>query len=251
MSTPSNQHRQYGDDGSQEPVADFCQRIIGEAPIGIFQTTFAGRFLSANTAMAHMLGYSSPAELLQRVTDIAAQIFVNPEQRTALLQHVSEAHTFVREEVKYHRQDGTVLIANLYIRAIRDDTGHTAYLEGFVEDITDRTLAEQALQRSEHKYRELVESANSIILRWSREGIVTFLNEYGLRFFGFKGQEILGHSVIGTIVPETETTGRDLRTLIADILANPRGYEHNINENRRRNGERVWIDWTNKIVLDD
>ena len=39
--------------------------------------------------------------------------------------------------------------------------------------------------------------------------------------------------------------------MIADLLANPREYEHNVNENMRRNGERVWIDWTNKIVLDD
>ena len=192
--------------------ADFCQRIIEEAPIGIFQSTYEGRFLSANTALARMLGFASPTELIQGVTDIAAQIFVHPEQRAALLRRVSESPTFLREEVQYRRQDGSLLIANLYIRAIRDDTNNTIYLEGFIEDITDRKLAEQALQQSEQKYRELVENANSIILRWSRDGIITFLNEYGLRFFGFAEHEILGHSTIGTIVPETETTGRDLRS---------------------------------------
>jgi len=57
--------------------------------------------------------------------------------------------------------------------------------------------------------------------------------------------------VIGAIVPETESTGRDLMPLMDQICANPAGFEQNINENMRRNGEHVWINWTNKVVLDE
>ena len=107
------------------------------------------------------------------------------------------------------------------------------------------------LRASERKYRELVMLANSIILRWSDDGRITFLNEFGQRFFGYSETEILGQHVIGTIVPENETTGRNLRPLMEDILADPQKFERNINENMRRNCERVWIDWTNKVVLDE
>lgn len=106
------------------------------------------------------------------------------------------------------------------------------------------------LRASEQKYRELVMLANSIILRWSCDGHITFLNDFGQKFFGYSEAEILGRHVIGTIVPENESTGRDLRPLMEEILADPQKFERNINENIRRNGERVWIDWTNKVVLD-
>src|SRR5208337_5162660 len=117
--------------------------------------------------------------------------------------------------------------------------------------ITKRKQMEKALYESERKYRELVEKANSIILRWNRLGEITFMNEFGQRFFGYTEAEILGRHVVGTIVPETESTGRDLRPLMEEICLHPLKFERNINENMRRNGDRVWIDWTNKIVLND
>ncbi len=108
----------------------------------------------------------------------------------------------------------------------------------------------RALVESERKYRELVEHANSIILRWTRDGRIVFLNEFGQRFFGYTEEEIRGRHVIGTIVPETEEAGRDLRPLMDEICQNPAAFEQNVNENVRRSGERVWVAWTNKVVLD-
>jgi PAS domain S-box-containing protein len=110
--------------------------------------------------------------------------------------------------------------------------------------------ANRALQEGERKYRELVESANSIILRWTRDGTITFLNEFGQRFFGYTAEEIIGRPVMGTIVPSTESEGRDLRRLMEQIRTDPQSYEQNINENIRRNGDRVWIAWTNRVVSD-
>ncbi len=104
---------------------------------------------------------------------------------------------------------------------------------------------------SEDPYQQLVNSANSIILRWDTRGIIRFINPYGLEFFGFREDEIVGKNVMQTIVPPTETTGRDLAYMIEDIGRNPDDYIRNENENIKKDGSRVWITWNNKAVTDE
>ncbi|HEY3452466.1 MAG TPA: PAS domain S-box protein [Myxococcales bacterium] len=123
----------------------------------------------------------------------------------------------------------------------------TAQLE---REILEHRRAEESLRQSEHKYRELVQSANSIILRWDTQGRVTFLNEFGQNFFGYREEDLLGRSIVGTIVPRTDTSGGNMAELISRIAAHPDEFIVNENENVRSSGERVWIAWTNRPVLD-
>ncbi len=110
---------------------------------------------------------------------------------------------------------------------------------------------EETLQQSNRKYRELVENANSIILRMDPTGMVTFFNEYASQFLGFSQDEIIGRNVVGTIVPPTDSAGKDLAQMILDIGVNPKRYKNNENENTCKDGKRVWMAWTNKPILDD
>lgn len=124
-------------------------------------------------------------------------------------------------------------------------------LQKVQREVNERQRAEKSLIESEEKYRDLVESANSIILRWDIEGNITYMNPYGLDFFGYSMEELLGKNVVGTIVPETEsTTTRDLTWLMKDIQRDPDKYKNNENENTRKDGKRVWISWTNRAVMD-
>jgi PAS domain S-box-containing protein len=118
------------------------------------------------------------------------------------------------------------------------------------EEVIQRMRAEETLGRSEEKYRELVENANSIIMRRNVKGEITFFNEFAQKFFGYSEEEILGRNVIGTIIPKTDSAGRDLTAMVRDISKHPDQYHTNENENMRRNGERVWITWTNKPIRD-
>ena len=117
--------------------------------------------------------------------------------------------------------------------------------------IQERNRAEAALRESERNYRELVQSANCIILRMDTTGRVIFFNHYAQSFFGYREEEIIGKNVVGTIVPQKDSSGFDLEAMIKDIGANPDRYVSNENENIRRNGERVWVTWMNKAIYDE
>ncbi len=116
------------------------------------------------------------------------------------------------------------------------------------KEIARREKTQDALGKSEARYREFLEQVNSIVLEMDTDGNVTFMNRFGRKFFGFKKAEILGKSVMGTIVPEVDGAGANLRQHIQNILRNPEVYFNSENENIRKNGERIWISWTNRVV---
>ncbi len=116
------------------------------------------------------------------------------------------------------------------------------------QEVNERKAVEEELRNSEKNYRELVQSANSIIMRMNTEGEITFINEFAERFFGYKFDEIRGKNVVGTIVPESDSSGSNLGVMIKNILKNPDDFRFNENENMTRDGKRVWITWANKSI---
>jgi PAS domain-containing protein len=82
-------------------------------------------------------------------------------------------------------------------------------------------MSVQKLQESEKKYRDLVENANSIILRMDTKGNIIFFNEFAQRFFGYTENEILGENLQGTILPGTESKKRGFDELITSLQKDP------------------------------
>ena len=117
-------------------------------------------------------------------------------------------------------------------------------------DISERKLAWQAFLKSEKRYRELVQNANSAIIRFNSDGAITFFNEYAQAFFGYREDEVIGKP-LGLLLPDRESDGVDLTTLARDVVSCPERYVNNVNENIRRDGSRVWMAWTNKPIPDE
>jgi PAS domain S-box-containing protein len=106
-------------------------------------------------------------------------------------------------------------------------------------------------QTEQERCKFLMENVNSIILTLDSEGAITFLNQYGQKFFGYSEEEILGKPMLGTLTPPTGFEGRDLVTFMDGVLHHPNRYAFSVNVNMRRGGERVWIFWANKGISDD
>ena len=116
--------------------------------------------------------------------------------------------------------------------------------------VAERAEVENSLRENETKYRELVENANSIIVKLAPNGTITFFNEFAEIFFGYNQDEILGKNAVGTIILVSDIEGNNLELVYNEILQNPDRFTSYENENIRRNGDRIWVSWANKPLFD-
>lgn len=250
-------------EAARQAVEQRLADIIEFLPDATFVIDQDKRVVAWNRACETLTGVSK-----NTVLGLGDYAYAEPffgERRPILVDLLDSPSTQLEAAYKYVQRKGDMICAESFIPRLNDgrgahlwgaaaplfdQAGHRCGAIEVIRDVTEQKRVEQALRESERQYREVVELANSIILRWNSEGIITFLNDFGLRFFGYTTEEILGRHVMDTIVPPRESGGRDLRHLMEEICADPKAFEQNVNENMRRSGDRVWIAWTNKIVLD-
>jgi PAS domain S-box-containing protein len=129
-------------------IAEAKYRGIFENAIeGIFQATPEGQYLDVNPAMAALFGYESPAEMIQKVTCITEQIYVDPALRQEFVRAIESQGEIKDFEYQAHRQDGSIFWVSERSREVRDDNGNLLFYEGSCIDITRRKEEEEALKR--------------------------------------------------------------------------------------------------------
>src|ERR687897_721219 len=140
--------------------------IFENAIEGIFQSTVDGRFLTANSAMARMLGYESPDELLGAISNIRNQLYVEPGRREEFYQLALRDGVVSGFEVQMYRKDGDLVWVSANARAIYDDGGDISGYEGTVENITGRKRAEEALREiREAERRRIARELHDVVLQ--------------------------------------------------------------------------------------
>lgn len=210
----------------------------------VFQSTRDGKFVELNPSGLELFGLSHHEIALMDIREV----YVNPADRLRFQQEIEAKQSVQDFEVKFRKRDGIEMDCLITATLLCDRRGHILGYRGIIRNVTDRKRAEEALRNSEAKYRELVQNANSIILRMDTAGFVTFFNEFAQGFFGYSEQEIVGRNVLGTIVPDIPKARDDLTTMILGIIEGHGGYHSLEYENVRRNGEKVRIAWTNRII---
>ena len=122
--------------------------IYENALEGIWRVSHDGRVLSANPAMARILGYASPDDLIANLTDIRRQLYVHSAERDAVFRAYAEDTAIRGREFEVYRKDGQRIWILTSGRSVYDDAGRFLYSEAFVTDITRRKRAEAELRRS-------------------------------------------------------------------------------------------------------
>jgi two-component system CheB/CheR fusion protein len=203
------------------------------------------RVLRVNDAMARRLGVK-PEECVGLHCYEAVHGTSVPPELCPHSKTIEDGREHI-EEVSENRLGGDFLVTTT---PLLDEKGERIGSVHIAHDITERKKMENAIREREIRYRELVQNANSAIIRWKRDGTIVFFNEYAQKYFGYGLEEILGKNA-AILVPKQESTGGDLTGLLNDILEHPERFENNVNENVLRDGRRVWMNWTNRPILDE
>ena len=127
--------------------------IFENATEGIYRTSQDGRFLSVNPAMARLFGYSSPDELLESITDVGHQLYVNPERRHQFLDLIRQRRPVSDFEVEFFRKDGSTFWASLHARPIYDETDALRFIDGIISDVTEQKNRMEALHEENVRLR--------------------------------------------------------------------------------------------------
>jgi two-component system, cell cycle sensor histidine kinase and response regulator CckA len=114
------------------------RRIFESAVEGFFESTPAGRFVTVNPAMARIAGYSSPAEMISEVHDIAKQLYVDPEARKDVKRRLEEEGILEGYECHMLTKDGRKIWISMNVRALRDASGTILSHDGTAVEITER-----------------------------------------------------------------------------------------------------------------
>ena len=213
--------------------------LFEEAIEGIFRTTLDGRLVMINGALARMLGYDSPQDALQRITDIGTQVYANPEERKALIGRLLREDKVRGSEMVFKRSDGSIMNVMLNFRLARDERGAPVFIEGSCIDITDRCLAEEALKVSEEKYRNIFEGATEGIFQTTPEGRCLNVNPAFARMFGYSSPEEM-IAAITDIGRQLHVNPMAREEMVRRLREHDKvsGYEVEV---YRRDGSRFWI----------
>jgi len=215
--------------------------IFENALEGMFQTTVEGRFISVNPALARILGYDSPQEVIDSIKSIAYDLCVHPERR-AEMQKLLEAGGFVRGfENQIRKKDGSIIWISISGRAVCNESGRALYYEGTTEDITQRREAEIQLATLGHA----VESSAEMICITDMEDRFTFVNPAFLRAYGYGELELLGKT------PEMLLSQSNPPGLLEEILRETRngGWQGEVID-RRKDGTDLPISLSTSQIKD-
>jgi PAS domain S-box-containing protein len=188
--------------------------IVENAVEGIYQSTLDGRFLTANPALVQMFGYASVEELIDAVTDVKHQCYVEPDHREEFIRLLREQEAVLGFESRVYRKDGSVIWVSENARAIFDTGGRLVGFEGTLVDITRRKKAEEMIRLDSEIMRHLSEG---VYLVRKTDGVIVYANPEFEAMFGYEPDELIGKHVSVVNAP-SEVSPREAAAAISDSL---------------------------------
>ncbi len=240
--------RKAADKALQEAEEKY-RSIFEHSSDGIFQNTADGQFVSANPALARMLGFDSPEELMSTRHDIEHQGYVDPTMRDAFRQKLETEGSITGFEYEVYRKDGTKIWVSENARIVRDAAGHALYYEGSVQDITERTRAKEELKRSEERLAAAQKMAQVGSWEWDLITHEVIWSDQQYRLFGLEpGEHEATHQFFLSLV--CPSARRDAMRWFNAVRAMKKSSRMDIPVVHADGEERILNSWAD-VVLDD
>lgn len=131
--------------------------IFDHAGDGIFQMTPEGELIRLNQSMALLFGFESPEEMLSEFKETYGKTFFTPEIRALLSQPTTEGSTLSGFETRLKKKDESEIWVKIKARTVSDVSGELLYVEGFMEDITQRIDMQNAILKAKEELESQVE----------------------------------------------------------------------------------------------
>ncbi|MEK6753686.1 MAG: PAS domain S-box protein [Chloroflexota bacterium] len=173
-------------------------RVLFETtPIGIGVADMRGNLLAFNDAILLPGGYTR--EEIKKIGGVAG-LYSDPSQRNEALALLKKQGFLRNHPVQFKRKDGTAYDALLTLTPLVFQG--QACLQALVEDVTERKLAEEKIQQSEDRYRDLVENSQDLICTHDLEGMILSANPASARLLGYELDELIGKNLRDFMAPE-------------------------------------------------
>jgi len=158
---------------------------------GIAITSPKEGWIQVNDRICSIMGYSKDEIIRMTWSEMTHpdDLDADLEQFNRVLSGKIEHYNM---DKRFVRKDGKVIWTNISVGCVRKHDGSVDHVIALVEDITNVKLAEVEIQKSEERYRTLVENASDMVYRTDENGYFTFVNPAVLRITGYKKDEIIG-----------------------------------------------------------
>ena len=180
---------------AEQRLAEESYRKLFEGSVdGIYVTTPAGALLNANPALARMMGYEAPADLIRSINDVTHMIYVHPAAR-AEYQSLMQRDGMVREfEYQARQRGGATLWLSDSATAVRDGAGEVVRYEGTVRDITDQKRAEDAIAEGRRMLQQVIDTVPAVINVKDKNLRYILMNRYMAGIFGIEPAAAIGRT---------------------------------------------------------
>ncbi len=152
-----------------EKSEETFRNIFENSVEGIFQISIQGNIITANPAMAAMFGFRSADRLMAEISDFWQQLCYNPEQFKEIIIRLEEKNVLHEYQFQLNKKDQTSFWCSFNAKAYRNESGSIAYIEGFLSDITQRRIAQEALERSHRELEKRVEERTKELSNWVKD----------------------------------------------------------------------------------
>jgi PAS domain S-box-containing protein len=223
---------------------DQAQQYLDTAEVLMVVLDAAGRVTRLNRKGCELLGVQQERVLGHDWFEEFVPDRARAKIREGFLKFIAgEIGPFRRDESPVLTASGEECDMEWHNALLKDAAGNLIGTLSSGTDVTERKRIEAALEQSEHKYRELVQGVNSVILQTDVRGNITFVNKYGQELFAYAEAELVGRKLINTLLPITDRTKAESVSFTQDLLHAPTGYTQTVSENVTKEGRRLWIEW--------